>query len=117
MHTNIESFKSYYAEPTNNVSIEASSDMLTAGQDLTLTCTVVSDGPPHVRWIGPDGQPISREGITVSPHTASGLITTLQLMFLPLRTSHGGTYTCISSVDTSSGTMNATHDFLVGVQG
>ena len=90
--------------------------MPTAGQDLTLTCTVVSDRPPLLRWIGPNGEPVSGEGIAMSPPIASGMTTRLQLIFLPLHTSHGGIYTCISSVNTSSGIVNATHEFLVRVQ-
>lgn len=97
---------------TNNVSIEPSKDRPTAGEVFTLTCTVFSDGPPVIEWIG---EGIGSEGVTVYSQSVNGLNSTMVLEFQPLRTSHGGTYTCISSARRSPSAHDSKLDYVVEV--
>ena len=71
-----------------------------AGQPLSLTCTVtileyliVS---PQVEWMPPDGSVISTDGNPSSGQAAvvSGTVSTRNITFSPLQTSHAGRYTC-----------------------
>ena len=77
-----------------------------AGQSLTLTCNVtvveylIVD--PQVEWIQRDGSTIS--GVSVNPSTGegpvvTGTLSTRDVNFAPLRTSHAGQYTCWASVN------------------
>ena len=81
-----------------NISIESSSDYPTAGENLTLTCSVVSDTPVVMRWLGPDGEDASR---STSALILKMINASLSISFQPLYTSHGGNYTCVSSVVSS----------------
>ena len=94
------------------MSIVASTDRPTAGESFTLTCTVVSDRPPIMNWIG---NGLSSEGIVVHSQAVSGFNSTLVIEFHPLRTSHGGIYTCVSSVSQSPSVHDSQLDFPVGV--
>ncbi len=77
------------APPTEEYNISITTPPYpTAGQDYTLTCeVVVGEGTPTLRWTGPGGETILEQ---------SG--TSLNLTFSPLLTSHGGEYTCQSTV-------------------
>ena len=60
--------------------------MSTAGQMYTLTCSVDVPGTPSIQWQYSNGSDVTTgDDITVS----EGVLT-----FNPLRTSHGGGYTC-----------------------
>ena len=68
----------------------------------TLTCTVTVVeylvAQPTVEWLDSDNTAImSRSGITVDSVMPSG--STLTLEFNPLRTAHGGKYTCRATHD------------------
>ena len=72
-----------------------------AGDSYTLTCTVeVVEGlVPVVQWLDPFSNTIVSGGdFTVGDPTIDGTTTTLTLTFNPLRTSHGGEYTCRATV-------------------
>ena len=77
----------------------------TAGEMLTLTCRVtVVEGltvQPDVEWADPgDGAVMSDvNDVTVGSVMRSGSESTLVLEFSPLRTSHGGQYTCRATIN------------------
>ena len=74
-----------------------------AGQvNYTLTCTVgVGEGMPTLQWMGPDGSEVTTGGeIIVGNPDVNGSVATLSLTFSRLVTSHGGEYTCQSTVGT-----------------
>ena len=80
--------------PAPVVSIVNSSLSSFAGEDFTLTCrvTVMPDNlltPPTLLWVGPG---VGQDGVEQS--VENGSIHT----FSPLRTSHGGVYTCIANL-------------------
>lgn len=88
------------AELTHTVNISGPANPLSAGEKYSLTCTVTFDLLPFVRWLGPgndevDGSDVS---VRVSEPVTGGNTTTLTLHFDPIRTSHGGTYSCRSSI-------------------
>lgn len=97
---------------TNNVSIEASNDRPTAGEVFTLTCTVISDRPPVMKWVG---KGIGSEGVTVHSQVVSGYNSTMVIEFHPLHTSHGGIYSCISTVSQSPSAHDSIVDYTLGV--
>lgn len=76
----------------------SSSDYPIAGEYLTLTCSVVSDGPVVMMWLGPHGEDASRNTSALLLRMING---SLSISFQPLHTSHGGNYTCVSSIVTS----------------
>ena len=68
-----------------NVTI-TDSGISTSGQMYTLTCSIDVPGTPSIQWQYSNGSNVTTgDGITVSV----GVLT-----FNPLRTSHGGEYTC-----------------------
>ena len=73
---------------------------MTAGDPLNLTCTVsVVENlvqPPSVTWTGPG---VGQTDVEEIGPMVSGAVTTLTLSFNPLRTSHGGQYTCRAVLD------------------
>ena len=97
-----------------NVSIESSSNTPTAGENLTLTCSVVSDAPTVLRWIGPN-----EEHIGVDSHNPNLSLRTTDgyssVTSLPLHTSNAGIYTCIAHINgiTSAQTVEEQHSFTV----
>ena len=90
------------------MSIEASNDRPTAGENITLTCTVTSDRLTVMKWIGSG---VGSEGVTVHPQVDSGFNSTLIIEFSPLRTSHGGVYTCVSSISQSPSAHDSQLDY------
>ena len=81
-----------------NISIESSADSPIAGERFVITCTVISDRPAQLTWIGRNGLPISEKNPSVSSQVTSGMLTSVKLIFQPLYTSHTGIYTCASLV-------------------
>ena len=81
--------------------------MPTAGQvDYTLTCEVdVGEGTPTLKWMSP-GE--TNGTVTIGNQTQSGTIFTLNLTFSSLLTSHGGEYTCRSTVQEETRTAKTT---------
>ena len=77
----------------------------TAGEMLTLTCRVtVVEGltvQPDVEWADPGDGPVIRDmnNVTVGSVMRSGSESTRVLEFSPLRTSHGGQYTCRATIN------------------
>ena len=78
-----------------------------AGEMYTLSCTatVVEDlvVVPMLQWKYSNGSVVNGgSSLTLSAMVASGNATTHNLTFNPLRTSHGGEYTCRAIVNISS---------------
>ena len=70
----------------------------TAGGPYILTCTVSSERPPNISWIGPDGNPPSPDITIQSEVSRSGMISIMELIFGSVRTSQSGQYKCISVI-------------------
>lgn len=79
---------------------------------MVLTCEAISNIPPKLTWVGPNGPVKNGNGVTVVtyPDTFQS-----SLAFYPLRPSHAGQYTCISSVEDVDSVKEASK--LVSVQG
>ena len=92
----------------------------------TLQCTITVTqgvvGDLEVAWLDQDSQILTSQGeITTSIHPVVGgssRITTYILQFSPLRTSHGGVYTCQATSISQHQTIRetATHTRFVHVQ-
>ena len=65
--------------------------------EYTLICRVISAeklfSPPNIVWMDSN-----RDNITVGPLMPEGAVTTRNLTFDPLRTSHGEIYTCMANI-------------------
>ena len=74
-----------------------------AGASFSLLCSVtIPRGvttEPQLAWLSPDGNVLSSEGdVTVGNQPIIGnpsRLTTYNIQFSPLMTSHAGTYTCL----------------------
>ena len=88
-----------------DVTITVTSGMSTAGQMYTLTCSVDVPGTPSIQWQYSNGSDVTiGDGITVS----EGVLT-----FNPLRTSHGGGYTCQATAGMTGVIRTAMQDVTV----
>ena len=105
------------------VSISTSSTSILAGQMFNLTCTVRTvDGlqnVPTVEWLDETSTRVTTGGdITVGSAMTSGTMTTLALVFSPLRVSHGGEFTCRANLTSPAPpqqlTKSAEWDLIVG---
>ena len=77
----------------------------TAEQMYTLTCSVDVPGTPSIQWQYSNGSEVTTGGgITVS----EGILT-----FDPLRTSHGGGYTCQATAEMTGVVRSAMWDVIV----
>ena len=81
-------------------------------ETYNLTCTVEANVPPTVQWLySSNGTEVTNgSAITVGTERTTGSTTTLTLSFDPLHTSHGGQYTCQSTIDSPASTVNATRN-------
>ena len=96
-----------------NVSIELSSLSPTAGEELRMTCSAVSDGLATLTWTDPRGDRVT----TNNPHVSLELVDgELSLLFQSLHTSHGGVYTCVASVGGSSSAQKMAAEHLLAIQ-
>ena len=92
----------------------------TAGMEHTLTCRVTSAenlfSSPDVVWMysnGTEESPTvidSEDAITVGQAVTEGSVTTSILTFNPLRTSHGGMYTCMANISIPEASVAITND-------
>ena len=95
-----------FAELTNTVEIQASSEAPVAGEPFTLTCICTSNMQPQVTWIAPNGETIEGD-----LQHENGLICTLT--FNPLHTSQGGMYTCVSYIASPHSRQDAEYSVTV----
>lgn len=79
---------------------------------MVLTCEATSSLPSQLSWVGPSGPVTSGNGVTVVnyPYTSQS-----NLAFHPLKVSHAGQYTCVSTVEEVGSVKEASK--LVSVQG
>ena len=75
------------------VSIEDLPGPLIVGGEYSLTCTVVSDFPPTVQWLHSNNNNVINR-----PPDRDGNVTILTLTIGRLKTSHGGVYSCLSTI-------------------
>ena len=87
--------------PPPNVTLDQSLITATAGDDVTITCTViVIDGlvvTPFLQRAAPGGT-IINTGNPLSVTGEVGQVSTITLRFMPLHTSHGGEYSCSATI-------------------
>ena len=79
---------------------------MNAGSLYTVTCTVtdtIEDTSPTVAWLDPLGQelPNSVSDVVVQGPITTATITTIALVYNPLRASHAGDYTCRAQLQVS----------------
>ena len=86
-----------------NMSIGLSSTTPLAGEDIRMTCFVVSSGPTTLTWIDPSGDKVTSNSQNITLHKVDG---GLSVLFRSLLTSHGGVYTCIASVGGTQSAQN-----------
>lgn len=101
----------HFTELAHKVEITGPANPLSAGEKYSLTCTVTSDLPPSVKWLGPGNHAVDGSDVSVrmlEPVT-QGNTTTLVLYFDPIKTSHGGTYTCTSISNLKLKKQSSTH--------
>ena len=81
----------------------------TAGLEFSLTCSVTAVEylivQATLQW---SGVSVGSSGVTESDTTLSGSVSARTLTFNPLRTSHGGEYTCQAKASISSINMTWT---------
>ncbi len=75
----------------------------TEGYEYTYLCSIVlSDGleaKPNLVWVGPDGDPVAdSNNIMIGQTETVGRETSLALNYVPLNSTHGGSYSCEVSV-------------------
>eukprot|EP00731_Ephydatia_muelleri_P025777 Em0017g860a len=83
-----------------SISIVASSSTTLGGMNYSLTCivdTYRSIVAPNVAWVGPYGPVTNGNNAVIRDLSAAGEWN-VTVFFNPLRTSHGGRYTCVSMV-------------------
>ena len=94
----------------------------TAGESYALTCTVMEEiegltNMPSLQWLDPSDQVVvDGEGITVGQLQQNETTAILVLTFDPVRTSHGGEYTCQSTLESPPGPLMNTSERTVTVQ-
>ena len=96
-----------------NVSIELSSSSPTAGEELRMTCSAVSDVLATLTWTDPRGDRVTTNNPQVSLELVDG---ELSLLFQSLHTSHGGVYTCVASVGGISSAQKMAAEHLLAIQ-
>ena len=86
----------FVALPSPNVTV-SSSPVTKAGQHLSLTCTVTVIPhlamDPLLEWVGPNSPFYS-----IMDPISNGETFSQTLVFSPLRTSHGGQYSCRATI-------------------
>ena len=93
----------------------------TAGESYVLTCAVMEEvegltNMPSLQWLDPSDQVVDGEGITVGQLQQNETTATLVLTFDPVRTSHGGEYTCQGTLESPPGPLMNTSEQTVTVQ-
>ena len=94
----------------------------TAGNSYVLTCTVMEEveglsNMPSLQWLDPSDQVVANgEGVTVGQIQQTDITGMLILTFDPVRTSHGGEYTCQGTLKSPPGPLMNTSEQIVTVQ-
>ena len=94
----------------------------TAEDSYVLTCTVMEElegltNMPSLLWLNSSDQVVvDGEGITVGQLQQNETTATLVLTFDPVRTSHGGNFTCQGTLESPPGPLMNTSEQTVTVQ-
>ena len=102
-------------ELAHTVNIEGPANPLPAGGTYSVNCTAISDLPTSVKWLDPNDKEVTLSGSDVwidSPLTEDNE-TVLVMHFDPVKTSHGGVYTCISTVSQPLSYKRTTRNIIV----
>ena len=83
-----------------------------AGDKYTLTCNVTAEFAHSVKWLDSNNTEIDDPDIAIVI-VSDDNTTSLLLHFDPLKTSHAGTYTCVSSISEPTSIKMATRNLLV----
>ena len=93
------------------ISLSPSTSSPTAGESVSLTCSVTLpgtvSGSPVFQWAGPGDTP------TPAAPSTSGQVVTSTLTLSAVRTSQAGQYTCTASVEGTTLTKRSTVDINV----
>ncbi len=95
--------------------IQGSSHAILPGGKATYTCIVTSDFIPSVQWLDKSNNPVTTSGDsfwTENQYTI-GNTTYLNLVFEPVQTSHGGSYTCKSVTQKLSSTNSTNKNIVI----
>lgn len=101
------------------ISIEGPRNPLLAGGLYSFTCVVTADLLPKVKWRDGDGNDIPYEdeesgnGVFVDREVVTGHTVQLTLRFTLLLTSQGGSYACLSIINTPSSIQVGARDIIV----
>ena len=97
---------------THNISIDGAANPVSAGDKYTLSCNVTAEFVHSVKWLDSNLIDVNDPDITMVT-VSEGNVTSLFLHFDPLKTSHAGTYTCVSSISEPTSIKIATRNLLV----
>ena len=92
--------------------VSSSASAVPAGGVVVLTCHSMSSLPSEITWVGPYGPVTSGNGVTLITDQVNS---ESSIAFHPLRVSHAGQYTCVSTVAEVNSIEEAS--ILVSVQG
>ena len=97
------------------VDIFASSELVYAGEQLTLTCFVTIETVSQITWIDPSGNPIPVGGTDkiVSSSIMDGSETAVNLTFRSIRTSESGIYQCVAKITGLSSEFRGEYSVIV----
>ena len=97
-----------FADLRHRVEVTSSSESPMSGDVFTLLCTVHSDLPATVTWLGPMQTTTDQTVFAVAETFVDGdlSVTRSNITFDPLQLSHGGLYTCQSVVNITSSRNN-----------
>lgn len=112
MHSNTDNIPINFLVPIDDVQVSAMTEgVATAGQQYRIICMVMFPlgltNPVTVQWYGSNGLIASNGGgITLGETLAYATNITSSLDFNPLRTSHGGQFSCRATVTSSAPPFN-----------
>ena len=100
-------------EIIHSVSIDGTSNSSSAGDKYTLICNVTAEFTHSVKWLDSTNNTVNDPDITMVTVPNGVNTTSLLLHFDPLKTSHAGTYTCVSTISEPTSIKMATRKLLV----
>ena len=105
----------FLIELENIVAVQGPSTPIPVGRNATYTCVITSDFVPTLQWLDKLNNPVTTSGDSVwtLPQYTIGSKTYMKLNFNPVKSSHGGSYTCKSVITHSSSTNSTSRRVLV----
>ena len=96
----------FLLELENIVEIQGPSTPASVGRNATYTCVVTSDFVPTLQWMDKFNNAVTTYGDSVwtLPQYTIGSKTYMKLNFNPVKSSHGGSYSCVSVITHPSST-------------